>query len=68
MDEVTDDRIVAEVVGRLVNAFPGVGREVLVSLVRQGLGAFSNARVRDFLPVLVERRVRQKLRPASIPA
>ena len=61
MSSVTDDRIVDEVVGRLAARFPAVGAEVLVRRVRASLTSFVNPPIRDFLPVLVERRVAQEL-------
>lgn len=54
-----------EVVARLVAMFPGVARETIVTRVQVGLSAFSSASIRDFLPVLVERRVAARLRAES---
>lgn len=57
--------MVDEVVARLVAMFPGVARETIVTRVQVGLSAFSSAPIRDFLPVLVERRVAARLRAES---
>ena len=61
MSSVTDDRIVDEVVGRLATRFPGLSPDFLVKRVWAGLRSFVNPPIRDFLPVLVERRVAQEL-------
>ncbi len=51
-----------EVVARLAPMFPGVDRETIVTRVQAGLSAFNSAPIRDYLPVLVERRVAARLR------
>lgn len=62
VEDSTAARVVDEVVERLVAAFPDVTRETIIAHVRTGLNAYNSARIRDFLPVLVERRVAARLR------
>ena len=65
MAGVPDDRIVDEVVVRLATKFPGVNKDVLARRVWESLKSFVNPAIRDFLPVLVERRVTNELKVAS---
>ncbi len=65
MAGVPDDRIVDEVVGRLAAKFPGVNKDFLARRVWESLKSFVNPAIRDFLPVLVERRVTHELKVAS---
>jgi hypothetical protein len=65
MAGVPDDRIVDDVVGRLATKFPGVNKDFLARRVWESLKSFVNPAVRDFLPVLVERRVTHELKVAS---
>jgi hypothetical protein len=66
MADVTDDKIVAEVVGRLATRYPGLGTDLIAKRTWEALKAFVNPTIRDFLPLLVERRVLRELRSASV--
>ena len=68
VDEITDDMIITEVVARLTLAFPDVDATLLTGMVADSVRAFTDARVRSFVPVLVERQVTTALRLASTPA
>ena len=63
MASVTDEKIVDEVVGRLATRYPGVGPDMIAKSAWAALKAFVNPTIRDFLPVLVERRVRREIKP-----
>jgi hypothetical protein len=65
MAGVPDDRIVDEVVVRLATKFPEVNKDFLARRVWESLKSFVNPAIRDFLPVLVERRVTNELKVAS---
>ncbi len=65
MGGVPDDKIVNEVVGRLATRFPSVSTDFLARRVWASLKSFVNPAIRDFLPVLVERRVTHELKTAS---
>ena len=65
MAGVPDDRIVDEVVGRLATRYPGLSKDFLAKRVWECLTSFVNPAIRDFLPVLVERRVTHELKVAS---
>jgi hypothetical protein len=59
-DHVVDEWLVAEMVERLQSRYPGapVDRAVLEGVVREGYREFETARIRTFVAVFVERRVR----------
>jgi len=65
VDGVTDERIVEEVVGRLGSTFPRLPKDFLATKVSETLRSFGDARIRDFLPVLVERKVLSALKPLA---
>jgi len=60
--EQTDEAIVAEVVDRVADKFPAADVARLTAQTRAALEPFRTARVRNYLPVLVERRVLVSLR------
>jgi hypothetical protein len=65
MDEFSDDLIVEEVVSRLTSAHSDLDPAELTRQVRDSLETtFRGARVRRFLPVLIERRLSARLRMA----
>lgn len=66
MAEVTDEKIVDEVVGRLANRYPSVGPELIARRAWDALKAFVNPTIRDYLPLLVERRVVRELKSVSL--
>jgi hypothetical protein len=63
---VTDDKIVDEVVGRLKKRYPGLGVDFLAKRVWDALKSFVNPSIRDYLPLLVERRVTRQLHNSSV--
>jgi hypothetical protein len=65
MAEVTDDKIVDEVVGRLAPRYPRLGTDLIAKRAWEALKAFANPTIRDFLPLLVERRVVRDLKSVA---
>ena len=65
MAEVTDEKIVDEVVGRLAPRYPSLGTELIAKRAWEALKAFVNPTIRDFLPLLVERRVASELKSVA---
>jgi hypothetical protein len=62
-DEATQIRYVTE---RLITRHPDVDDRVIIEIVARVHQHFTGARVRDFVPLLVEKRANQKLaRPAA---
>ena len=65
MAEVSDEKIVDDVVGRLAPRYPGLSAEVIAKRAWEALKAFVNPTIRDYLAVLVERRVVRELKSIS---
>lgn len=57
---------VAEVVGRLQRRFASVDPERVADVVSQVHREFGSARVRDFVPVLVEKGARDRLKDLGL--
>lgn len=49
-------------VGRLAQRFPQVDEDAIMRMAAEELESLGDAHVRDFIPVLVERGVSQRLR------
>lgn len=63
---VADERTrVAEVVERLRGRYPTVPADRIVAVVSEAHREFDTARVRDYVPVLVEKRARDVLRSTN---
>lgn len=56
-----DALAVRDMVARLTAAWPGVARTTVESLVVSGFDVFRHVKVRAYVPILVERRVRRSL-------
>ena len=50
-----------QIAERLATKFPGTPAEVITWIVRAQYATFADSRIRDFIPVLVERSVRSEL-------
>ena len=60
--ETDEARAITRVVGRLHEQFAGLDLAVIERTVHRHLAGFEGARIRDFVPILVERLVKQELR------
>ncbi|MBP2208148.1 hypothetical protein JOJ86_005874 [Rhodococcus percolatus] len=60
----TDEEIrqVGHVVERLVRKHPEVAREAIAAAVHDAHSHFDGCRIRDFVPLFVERRAHEQLR------
>lgn len=61
MEQVDFDVIVGEIVERLEIRYPTKPKEAVRSAVESAYAHFARARVRDFLPVLIEREAKARL-------
>ena len=61
MAEVSEQVMIAEVVYRLISSYPQHEHDHVVSVVRQTYAGFEQSPVRDFVPLLVERKARAQL-------
>lgn len=68
MDKPGEDAAIAEVISRLMNEHPELPAEQIRADVDKERAAFAAAVVRDFVPLLVERRVTELYRRRSVPA
>ncbi len=59
---VTDENAAVDVVTRLSRQFPHIAEADIASLVAEVQTTFEQARVRSFVPILVERSVSEQLR------
>lgn len=64
-DERCEARHLEHIVDKLSSTYGRHSRETVERVVRDELAAFAGARVRDFVPVLVERRSRERLKSAA---
>lgn len=58
----SEQRGVDEVIDRLGKKYPDVDRELIREIVTDEHGAFNGRPVRDFVPVLVEKRAKQRVK------
>lgn len=54
-------RSIADLIERLTRIHPDLGREKITEVVTMAYETFDSARVRDFVPLFVERRVHRLL-------
>ena len=57
-----EDTLLADVERRLIDEFPQVSPAAVNTLVRQQRARFDASRIRDFVPLLVEKRARRELK------
>jgi ribosomal protein L12E/L44/L45/RPP1/RPP2 len=63
-----DQKWIAEVVDRLQLQFPQQSKDALTAVVHDCHREFEDSRIRDFVPILVERRAREALSEPLAPA
>ena len=59
--EVGEETLLADVERRLIDEFPDVSPTAVNALIRQQHARFEASRIRDFVPLLVEKRARREL-------
>ena len=57
-----ETRAIEEIIERLQGRFAEATRETIVSAVGQARSDFNSARVRDFVPVLIEKEAKARLK------
>jgi hypothetical protein len=65
--DVPEGDAIAEVVRRLEERFPSVPSSQITEAVREAQHHYDDARVRDFVPVFVEREARAALERPTVP-
>jgi hypothetical protein len=61
-----DQHEIEQVAARLVKVFPEVPEPTIRDIVAAAWSQFNDSKVRDFVPVLAERRAKAKLRVAAV--
>ena len=63
--QISEETLLADIERRLVDEFPYVSSRVVDTLIRKEHARFDASRIRDFVPLLVEKRARLELKHAS---
>ena len=61
MIELSEQTVIDQVAQRLTGLYPHVGGDRVAAVVEQNHALFSDSRIRDFVPLFVERRARETL-------
>lgn len=59
------ETLLADIERRLIDEFPHVSPTAVNTLLRQQQARFEASRVRDFVPLLVEKRARRELKHSA---
>lgn len=57
-----EERAIAEIVDRLQERFPDAAPEAVAAAIANARATFANAKVRDFVPVLIEKEAKAHLK------
>lgn len=63
--QVNEEALLADIEGQLIDEFPNIPSEVVDALIREEHARFTHSRVRDFVPLFVEKHTREQLRARS---
>ena len=63
--QVSEETLLADIERRLVDEFPRVAPAAVNTLIREEHARFETSRIRDFVPLLVEKHARRELKHAS---
>lgn len=64
---ISEQTLIAGIERRLTLQFPDVQPDILDAAVREEHSRFQGSPIRDFIPLLVEKRVREQLAAAVVP-
>jgi hypothetical protein len=59
---VDEGKAIAEIHERLRERFPDAGDEAIASAIEHARASFESAKVRDFVPVLIEKEAKARLK------
>ena len=60
--QVSEETLLAEIQRRLLDEFPSVSPPIVATLIRAEHARFEGSRIRDFVPLFVEKRARRDLK------
>jgi hypothetical protein len=66
--QVSEETLLADTERRLVDEFPRVAPAAVNTLIRKEHARFETSQIRDFVPLLVEKRARRELKHRSTPS
>ena len=61
MNELTEEQVIDQLADRLVPFYPGVRPDEVSRVVHEEYARYGGSSVRDFIPLLVERRAKKEL-------
>jgi hypothetical protein len=59
---VDEDKVIAEIADRLQERFPDAPHESILDAIEKSRATFATAKVRDFVPVLIEKEAKARLK------
>lgn len=63
--QVNEAMVLADIERQLIDEFPHVPSEVVDAVIREEHARFTHSRVRDFVPLFVEKHTREQLKARS---
>ncbi|OBG64745.1 MULTISPECIES: three-helix bundle dimerization domain-containing protein [unclassified Mycobacterium] len=60
--QVNEEALLADIERQLVDEFPQVPAKVVDALIREEHARFTHSRIRDFVPLFVEKHAREQLK------
>ncbi|WP_055405083.1 MULTISPECIES: three-helix bundle dimerization domain-containing protein [unclassified Mycobacterium] len=63
--QVNEEALLADIERELVDEFPQVPAKVVDALIREEHARFAHSRIRDFVPLFVEKHAREQLKGRS---
>jgi hypothetical protein len=61
MGEQSEQAVLTEIGTRLAQEFPGIAPGLIAVAVQRAYGRFASSRIRDYVPLFVEKHARQLL-------
>ncbi|OBH84028.1 hypothetical protein A5681_20280 [Mycobacterium scrofulaceum] len=63
--QVNEEVVLADIERQLIDEFPHIPSEVVDAVIREEHARFTHSRVRDFVPLFVEKHTREQLKARS---
>ncbi len=63
--QVNEEMLLADIERQLIDEFPQIPSEVVDALIREERARFTHSRIRDFVPLFVEKHTREQLKVRS---
>ena len=66
LSAISEEHLIAEVVDRLKISYPTLPADTVVAVVNDMRAAFAGSRIREYVPLFVERRARSALTELAV--